>query len=234
MTPPLVLNEPLGSDIANGVLYLADRDGGTEPERPCRRPWSASFDMKTGDAGRSSPRRQIDGLQRHRGRRRRHDLRNADGRRRPEPDATTWQVWKITPDGAASIFVQGAPMRQPNGIAFDQKGNIVVVNIGTDDVHHIRQDGKLLKTEKAAQSGNDGLVMMKDGTKYVSSVVNGGVSRIRPGRAGGADRAEHPEPRVDVLRPRRESAGDSDERQQRAVVHSTAIANSNSQAPTPN
>ena len=34
MTPPLVLNEPLGSDIANGVLYLADRDGGTGPNDP--------------------------------------------------------------------------------------------------------------------------------------------------------------------------------------------------------
>ena len=33
MTPPLVLNEPSGSDIANGVLYLADRDGGTTPDR---------------------------------------------------------------------------------------------------------------------------------------------------------------------------------------------------------
>jgi len=97
-------------------------------------------------------------------------------------DATTWQVWKITPDGTASIFVQGAPMRQPNGIAFDQQGNIVVVNIGTEDVITYSKDGKAIKTEKAAQSGNDGLVVMKDGTKYVSSVVNGGVSRIRPGR----------------------------------------------------
>jgi hypothetical protein len=34
MTPPLVLNEPLGSDIANGVLYVADRDGGTGPTDP--------------------------------------------------------------------------------------------------------------------------------------------------------------------------------------------------------
>ena len=42
--------------------------------------------------------------------------------------------------------------------------------------------GKVVKTEKAVQSGNDGLVVMRDGTKYVSSVVNGGVSRIRPGR----------------------------------------------------
>ena len=36
-------------------------------------------------AGRRDPRREIDRLQRHRGRRRRHDLRDADRRRRPEP-----------------------------------------------------------------------------------------------------------------------------------------------------
>ena len=33
------------------------------------------------------------------------------------------------------------------------------------------------------EMGNDGLVIMKDGTKYVSSVVNGGVSKIRPGQS---------------------------------------------------
>ena len=30
------------------------------------------------------------------------------------------------------------------------------------------------------QPGSDGLVIMQDGTKYVSSVQNGGVSMIRP------------------------------------------------------
>ena len=39
-----------------------------------------------------------------------------------------------------------------------------------------------MKTENAAQAGNDGLVIMPDGTKYVSSVLNGGVSRIRAGQ----------------------------------------------------
>jgi hypothetical protein len=39
-----------------------------------------------------------------------------------------------------------------------------------------------LKTENAVQAANDGPVIMKDGTKYVSSVTLGGVSRIRPGR----------------------------------------------------
>ena len=42
--------------------------------------------------------------------------------------------------------------------------------------------GKLVRTEHAAQGGSDGLVVMPDGTKYVSSVLNGGVSRIRAGK----------------------------------------------------
>ena len=107
------------------------------------------------------------------------------------PDPSTWQVWKITPDGTASVFVQGAPLRQPNGIAIDPKGNIVVANIGTDEVLTFSRDAKLLTTEHAAQPGNDGLVIMPDGTKYVSSVQNGGVSRIRPGQPRRAHRAEH-------------------------------------------
>jgi sugar lactone lactonase YvrE len=100
----------------------------------------------------------------------------------PTADAATWQVWKIAPDGNASIFLQGAPLRQPNGIAFDEKGNIVVVNVGNNEVLTFDKSAKLLKTELAVQPGNDGLVIMKDGTKYVSSVQQGGVSRIRPGK----------------------------------------------------
>jgi hypothetical protein len=181
LKPPLVLNEPYGSDISNGFLYLADRDGGTTPQDPqiavIRR-----FDLKTGaPAGEM----RVDKVAWF------NDIEVADdgtvyatvtGAGGQNPDASTWQVWKITKDGAASIFVQGAPLRQPNGIAFDPQGNIVVVNIGTDDVLTFSPSGQVLKTEKAAQAGNDGLVIMKDGTKYVSSVINGGVSRIRPGR----------------------------------------------------
>ena len=181
MTTPLVLNEPLGSDIANGVLYLADRDGGTNPNDPVvsvvRR-----FDMKTGVPAGEIRVEKSNGF---------NDLEATDdgtiyatqtGAGGQNPDPATWQVWKITPNGQASIFIQGAPLRQPNGIAFDEKGNIVVVNIGNNEVLTFGQDGKLLKTENAVQAGNDGLVIMKDGTKYVSSVTLGGVSRIRPGR----------------------------------------------------
>ena len=53
------------------------------------------------------------------------------------------QVWKITPDGTASIFFQNAPLVQPNGVAIDPQGNIVVVNIGNPDVITFSPDGKV-------------------------------------------------------------------------------------------
>jgi hypothetical protein len=181
MTTPLVMNEPLGSDIANGILYLADRDGGTSPTDPAVSV-VRKFNMQTGAPAGEIKVDKSTGF---------NDIEVGDdgtiyatqtGVGGQTPDPTTWQVWKITPSGAASIFVQGAPLRQPNGIAFDEKGNIVVVNIGNNEVLTFGQDAKLLKTENAVQPGNDGLVIMKDGTKYVSSVVQGGVSRIRPGQ----------------------------------------------------
>jgi SMP-30/gluconolaconase/LRE-like protein len=181
MTPPLVLNEPFGSDIANGVLYLADRDGGTSPTDPAVSV-IRSFNMQTGAPGSDIKVEKSTGF---------NDIEVADdgtiyatqtGAGGQNPDPMTWQLWKITPQGAASIFVQGAPLRQPNGVAFDPQGNIVVVNIGNNEVLTFGKDAKLLKTEMAVQAGNDGLVIMKDGTKYVSSVQLGGVSRIRPGK----------------------------------------------------
>jgi hypothetical protein len=179
MTTPLVLNEPLGSDIANGILYLADRDGGTSPSDPVVSV-VRKFNMTTGMPAGEVRVEKSNGF---------NDLEVAadgtiyatqTGVGGQTPDPNTWQVWKITPAGAASILIQGAPLRQPNGIAIDGQGNVVVVNIGNAEVQTFSPEGKLLKTEMAAQPGNDGLVIMKDGTKYVSSVVNGGVSRIRP------------------------------------------------------
>jgi hypothetical protein len=182
LTPPLVLNEPYGSDIAGGTLYLADRDGGTTPTEPSVAV-IRKFNMQTGAPAGEVRVERSPWL---------NDLEVADdgtiyatqtGDAGEKPDVSTWQVWKITPDGKASIFVQGAPLRRPNGVAFDPKGNIVVVNVGNDEVLTFSPAGKIVSTERAAQSGNDGLVIMPDGTKYISSVLNGGVSRIRPGQA---------------------------------------------------
>jgi hypothetical protein len=181
LTPPLVLNEPYGSDIANGTLYLADRDGGTSPSDPSIAV-IRKFNMKTGAPAGEIKVEKAPWF---------NDIEVADdgtiyatvtGTGGQTPDPSSWQVWRVGADGAASIFVQGAPLRQPNGIAIDGKGNIVVANMGTDEILTLSKDGKVLTTERAAQTGSDGLVIMPDGTKYVSSVQNGGVSRIRPGQ----------------------------------------------------
>jgi hypothetical protein len=179
LTPPLVLNEPSGSDINNGFFWVSDRDGGTSANDPLVAV-VRSFNMQTGLPGREYRVPQSNGF---------NDIEVADdgtiyatvtGAGGPTADPNTWQIWKITRDGQASIFKQGAPLRQPNGIAFDPQGNIVVIMIGNTDVLTFSPSGQLLKTEHAAQPGNDGLVVMPDGTKYVSSVQQGGVSRIRP------------------------------------------------------
>jgi hypothetical protein len=178
LTPPLVLNEPSGSHIVNGVFYVSDRDGGTSPQDPLVAV-IRKFNMQTG-----APAGEI----RVAGSTGFNDIEVAPdgtiyGTVTGAPnDPATWQVWKITAAGASAVFIQGAPLRQPNGITFDPQGNIVVINIGNNEVLTFSPTGQLTRTENAVQPGNDGIVVMRDGTKYVSSVQQGGVSRIRPGQ----------------------------------------------------
>jgi outer membrane protein assembly factor BamB len=182
----LILNEPLGSDIVNGVLYLADRDGGLRtvvvsgtdlragPSTPqvsvVRR-----FDMATGRPMGEVRVETSTGF---------NDIEVAeDGTIYGTVSGAQGHVYRITPAGESSVFVPtGAPLASPNGVAFDPEGNIVIVNSGDDGVLTYDRTGRLILTEHAAQPGSDGIVVMADGTKYVSSVQNGGVSRIRPGQ----------------------------------------------------
>lgn len=173
----LVLNQPFGSDIHDGKLYLADSDGGTRdgaqrisvlrmfdlasgaPAGEIRVPESAWFnDIAVASDG------TVYATQ----------TGSADGK-------TPMRVYEVTPEGKATVIVDGAPLSIPNGIAIDNDGNLVVVNIGNAEVLTFSRAGKLLKTEQAAQAGNDGLVIMPDGTKYISSVREGGIQRLRPG-----------------------------------------------------
>ena len=181
----LILNQPQGTDIANGILYTADRDGGlrnADPTKPADPLVSVirKFDMKTGAPAGEIKNPETTGL---------NDIAvHADGTIYGTQTGTagmpdTFKVFKITGAGVVSELVKGAPLLSPNGIAIDNDGNLVVVGNTTDVFVFSRADGKLLKTLKTSQPGNDGIVIMKDGTIYVSSVQQGGISRIRPGQA---------------------------------------------------
>jgi outer membrane protein assembly factor BamB len=182
----LILNEPLGSDIVNGVLYLADRDGGlrtvvvsgTELQAGPNTPQVSvvrRFDMATGRPMGEVRVETSTGF---------NDIEVAeDGTIYGTVSGAQGHVYRITPAGESSVFIPtGAPLASPNGVAFDPAGNIVIVNSGDDGVLTYDRTGRLVLTERAAQPGSDGIVVMADGTKYVSSVQKGGVSRIRPGQ----------------------------------------------------
>lgn len=177
--PPL-LNQPYGSAIANGVLYVADRNGGTSKKDPARAVLR-KYDLATGAAmgevevdspGLNDIAVASDGTI--------YATQTSAGGKNAGPD--TWKVFEIKPDGAVYVLIQGEPLNQPNGIEVDGGDNIVVVNLGDDGVLTFDRMGKLLKTETAAQPGSDGLVILPDGTKYVNSLRQGGVSRLIPGR----------------------------------------------------
>lgn len=159
----LTLNHPLGSAIHKGVLYTADIDT------------VRTFDLATGKPGRAFP---VEGATFLNG-----IAVNREGTIFVSNTRPPERVYSITEKGAVSIFVEGKPLASPNGVAIDQDGQVVVVNVGNNDVMTFdAATGLLLKTEKAVEGGNDGVVIMADGTKYVSSVRFGSVSVIHPGQ----------------------------------------------------
>ena len=158
----LELYDPLGSAISNGVLYTVDVG------------YVRLFDLETGRPLRSIPVPESTIL---------NGIAVADdgtvyasNTRNPE------QIWKVTADGDVSVFAEGAPLAAPNGVAIDQDGNIVVVNVGDNAIITYDQDGAVIRIEHSVEGGNDGIVITADGTKYASSVRYGSVSRIRPGQ----------------------------------------------------
>lgn len=158
----LELHHPLGSAISNGVLYTVDTG------------YVRSFDLASGqplDAVAIPGSTILNGI-----------AVTDDGTIYASNTRSPESIYRVTPDGEVSVFADGAPLSAPNGVAIDNDGNIVVVNIGDNAVLTYNPAGEVIRTEYAVEGGNDGVVVLPDGTKYVSSVRFGSVSKIEPGQ----------------------------------------------------
>ena len=158
----LELHHPLGSAVSNGVLYTVDVG------------YVRSFDLASGqplDAVAIPGSTILNGI-----------AVADDGTIYASNTRSPERIYKVTPNGEVSTFADGAPLAAPNGVAMDRNGNIVVVNVGDSAVITYNTDGEVILTEHAVEGGNDGIIVTEDGTKYVSSVRFGSVSRIRPGQ----------------------------------------------------
>ena len=158
----LELHHPLGSAISNGVLYTVDVG------------YVRSFDLASGqplNAVAIPGSTILNGI-----------AVADDGTIYASNTRSPERIYKLTASGEVSTFADGAPLAAPNGVAIDREGNIVVVNVGDNAVITFNPDGEVVRTEHAVEGGNDGIVVTEDGTKYVSSVRFGSVSRIRPGQ----------------------------------------------------
>ena len=158
----LELNNPLGSAIKSGVLYTVDVDH------------VRTFELKTGKPLRSihvPGATVLNGI-----------AVAGDGTIYASNSRNPQLIYKVNTDGSSSVFAEGGQIEVPNGVAIDMDGNIVVVNVDNTAVITYNPEGNIVRVEHAAESGNDGVVVLKDGTKYVSSVKFGSVSRLRPGK----------------------------------------------------
>ena len=173
------INDPFGVDIVDGVLYVNDRtSNGTEDD-----PLVAAVTMWDVATGEWMGYLSVSGSTGF------NDLAvTADGTIYASESTDPFglrqgRVFQVNSDGTWSVFAEGDILSRPNGVAIDNDGNIVVVNIDSSDVLTFSPAGEVLMTEHTVDGGDDGIVIMADGTKYVSSVRYGSVSMIPPGGA---------------------------------------------------
>lgn len=84
-------------------------------------------------------------------------------------DASKGAIFKITPQGQVTAIARGAELKVPNGIALDAAGNVVMIPFGGAEVQTRKPDGTLIGITPLKVGQLDGLIILPDGSKLISS-----------------------------------------------------------------
>ncbi len=80
-------------------------------------------------------------------------------------------VYAVAPDGAVSTLARGPGLGQPNGVAYDRSGRLLVAPLDSAEVFTPRPDGSRTRALGVPDASLDGLEVRVDGSLVVSSTT---------------------------------------------------------------
>jgi sugar lactone lactonase YvrE len=96
--------------------------------------------------------------------------------------AGTDAVYRFGPDGAPQALARGSQLQNPNGLAVDEQG-VIVVPFGGNRPLRIDASGNITAMDSLPAGQLDGLVRLDDGSLLVSSWEGRAVYHLMPGMA---------------------------------------------------
>jgi hypothetical protein len=113
-------------------------------------------------------------------------------------------IYAVAADGTVRTLVSGDALPGVNGIDIDAQGRLVVVTFGSNKLITLSPEGTIETTRELEAGKLDGLVVLEDGTAYVSSWETNGILEVAPDGTGTVAASDMPSPAAfDIDRKRR-------------------------------
>jgi outer membrane protein assembly factor BamB len=78
-------------------------------------------------------------------------------------------LYRFDTSGRPVVVARGPALGNPNGVAVDGSGHVVVVSVGSGEVYRVAPDGRRADLPKPPHGALDGVVALEDGSLLVSS-----------------------------------------------------------------
>ena len=98
----------------------------------------------------------------------------------PIPSRNGKEIYQITEDGEAAVWVSGQGLNGASGNTFDAQGNLIQSSLLAGVVHQITPDGTVTELVREDIVGPVGVIFDSDGTLYVANCTGKSIQRVLP------------------------------------------------------
>jgi predicted GH43/DUF377 family glycosyl hydrolase len=96
------------------------------------------------------------------------------------PNRIGKDIYQITPDGQATLWVSGQGLLGASGNTFDADGNLIQSSLTGNVIHRITPDGTITELVREGIHGPVGVVLATDGTLFVANCSGISIQRVLP------------------------------------------------------